>query len=63
MEEKKLTFFDKIKRYMERIPIAYIRIYIKAFKDLERVGKKLLKALPKKEKPLLLGERTRRKNR
>lgn len=63
VEEKKLTFIDKIKRNMERRPEVIIKNYIKMFKGLQKVSKKLWKALPKKEKSLLLDERKTRKNR
>lgn len=63
VEEKKLTFIDKRKRRIERNTIAYIKYIIKKIKGLEKKSKSLWKALPKKEKPLLLGERKTRKNR
>lgn len=63
---KEKVSFDKIKGIIERPFIIVNKILRAPFKFLGRAGKNLWKALPKKDsnkEPLLLGERTRRKNR
>ena len=60
---KEKLSFDKIKGIIEKPFIIVNRILRAPFNFLGRAGKKLWKVLPKKEKPLLLGERRKRKNR
>lgn len=60
--KEKVSFVDIINK-IEGVYSKVLAPFSFPFKLLGKAGKKLWKALPKKEKPLLLGERRRRKNR
>ena len=60
--KEKVSFVDIINK-IQGVYSKVLAPFSFPFRLLGKAGKKLLKVLPKKEKPLLLGERTRRKNR